>query len=72
MKITEPYKEIEAKLTLKLEELKINGTDKSFRKPNSFSVCSKLPKIELLTFSADLLKWQRLWDQFDSSIHQNE
>ena len=29
MKITESYHEIEAELTLKLKELKINGTDES-------------------------------------------
>ena len=72
MKIAEPYHEIEAELTLKLEELKINGTDKSSEKPNSFSVSSELPKIELPVFSGDLLKWQGFWDQFDISIHQNE
>ena len=72
MKIAELYHEIEAELTLKLEELKINGTDKSSENPNSFSVSSKLPKIELPVFSGDLLKWQGFWDQFDISIHQNE
>ena len=72
MKITEPYHEIEAELTLKLEELKINGTDKSSEKLNSFPVSSNLPKIELPVFSGDLLKWHGFWDQFDISIHQNE
>ena len=68
MKITEPYHETEAELTLKLEELKINGT----KKQNSFSVSSKLPKIELPIFSGDLLKWHGFWYQFDISIHQNK
>ena len=57
---------------MKLEELKINGTDKSSEKPNSFSVSSELPKIELPVFSGDPLKWQGFWDQFDISIHQNK
>ena len=64
-KITEPYHKIEAELTLKIEELKITGTDKRSEKPNSFNVSSKLPKIELPVFSRDPLKWQRFWDQFD-------
>ena len=57
MKITEPYREIETELTLKLEELKINNTNKSPKKPNSFSVSSKLPKTELPLFSGDPLRW---------------
>ena len=62
MKITETYNETEAELTLKLEELKINGTDKSSKKPKSFSVCSKLLKIELPLFSGDPLKLLGFWD----------
>ena len=72
MTITEPYHEIKAELILKLEEFKINETDKRSEKSNSFSVSSKLPKIELPVFSGDPLKWQGFWDQFDISIHQNE
>ena len=72
MKIIEPYREIEAELVLKLQKLKINETDKSSEKPNSFSVKSKLSKMELPLFSGDPLKLQIFWDQFDILIHQNE
>ena len=56
MKITEPFHEIEGKLTWKLEELKLNRTDKSSEKPNSLSVSVKLPKTEMSVFSGDPLK----------------
>ena len=62
MKIIEPYREIEAELVLKLQKLKINETDKSSEKPNSFSVKSKLSKMELPLFSGDPLKLQIFWD----------
>ena len=32
----------------------------------------KLPKIELSKFSGQALKWQTLWDQFESAIHSKE
>ena len=72
MKITEPFHEIEGKLTWKLEELKLNRTDKSSEKPNSLSVSVKLPKTEMSVFSGDPLKQQGFWDQFSISIHRNE
>ena len=48
MKITEPYLEIEAELTLKLEELKINETDKSSEKPNSLVLVASYLKLSCL------------------------
>ena len=32
----------------------------------------KLPKLELKKFDGNTLKWQEVWDAFDSTIHQNE
>ena len=31
----------------------------------------KLPKLELLKFSGNVLKWQEFWDSFEASIHKN-
>ena len=33
---------------------------------------SRLSKIELPVFKEDPLKWQGFWDQFQTSIHNNE
>ena len=44
MTIAEPYHEIKAELILKLEEFKINETDKRFEKSNSFSVEQQVAK----------------------------
>ena len=38
----------------------------------SISNVSRLPKIELPVFKGDPLKWQGFWDQFKTSIHENE
>ena len=32
----------------------------------------KLPQLELKKFDDNVLKWQKSWDAFDSTIHQNE
>ena len=32
----------------------------------------KLPKIEVATFSGDLLNWKTFWEQFDISIHSRK
>ena len=39
---------------------------------SSISNVSRLPKIELPVFKGDPLKWQGFWDQFQTSIHNNE
>ena len=31
----------------------------------------KLPRIELPKFSADVLKFQDFWDQFEAAVHNN-
>ncbi|CAG4938759.1 unnamed protein product [Parnassius apollo] len=33
------------------------------------NVASRLPKLELLKFHGDVLRWQEFWDRFYSSIH---
>ncbi|XP_049886869.1 uncharacterized protein LOC126381439 [Pectinophora gossypiella] len=30
---------------------------------------TKLPKLELMKFNGDVLKWQEFWDKFESNIH---
>ena len=32
----------------------------------------KLPKLELPTYSGDLLKFQNFWDQFEAAVHNND
>ena len=49
-----------------MEQIKVK------KKTDSFSVSSKLLKIELPVFGGDPLKWQGFWDQFDISIHQSK
>ena len=36
------------------------------------SVSVKLPKMELVKFNGDVLKWQEFWDSFQSSVHENQ
>ena len=31
-----------------------------------------LPILEIPTFNGNILKWQEFWDQFETSIHNNE
>ena len=36
------------------------------------STTVKLPKIDMVTFSGDKLKWTEFWDSFECAIHQNK
>jgi hypothetical protein len=39
---------------------------------NSSNKNVKLPKLQLVKFDGNMLKWQEFWDSFDSSVNQNE
>ena len=30
----------------------------------------KLPRLDIRSFSGDVLRWQEFWDVFDASVHQ--
>ena len=32
----------------------------------------KLPKLDMLSFSGDKLKWNEFWDSFESAVHRNK
>ena len=32
----------------------------------------KLPKLDMLAFSGDKLKWNEFWDSFESAVHKNK
>ena len=79
MKVISPFDEIEAMINLKLSSI---AKDKEPIPPDSVSLpspslsshssVSRLPKIELPVFKGDPLQWQGFWDQFNTSIHNNE
>ncbi|XP_069108234.1 uncharacterized protein [Argopecten irradians] len=54
-----------------------NNTIRFTEVPPSFnkhisSQYHKLPKLDLPTFSGDILEWQSFWDSFDTAIHSNQ
>lgn len=51
---------------LDLERSRLDG---AHARPHTATV--KLPKLELMKFYGDLLKWPEFWDSFESSIHDN-
>lgn len=71
-----PASEADAALDIKLIEITKPNVAASLSLPapsvSSGTSISRLPKIELLTFKGDPLKWQGFWDQFKISIHENE
>ena len=74
MKILEPTHELLAEVSMKLDSFDA-GVMQGKESSGSFKSVSarcKLPKFELPSFKGDALKWQGFWDQFNSSIHQNE
>ena len=32
----------------------------------------KVPKLDMLTFSGDKLKWSEFWDAFENAVHNNK
>ena len=42
------------------------------KKEKELATTVKLPKIELMSFSGDKLKWSEFWDSFESAIHNNK
>ena len=68
---------VESEIDFRISQIvKANESTSSLALPapsvSSISNVSKLPKIELPVFKGDPLKWQGFWDQFQTSIHNNE
>ena len=68
---------VESEIDFRISQIvKANESTSSLTLPtpsvSSISNVSKLPKIELPVFKGDPLKWQGYWDQFQTSIHNNE
>ena len=68
---------VESEIDLRISQIvKANESTSSLALPapsvSSISNVSKLPKIELPVIKGDPLKWQGFWDQFQTSIHNNE
>lgn len=76
MQLMFPASQVEAAIDLKLQEIAKPSDTASVSFPthsvSSGTSVSRLPKIELPTFKGDPLKWQGFWDQFKTSIHENE
>ena len=46
--------------------------EKQDKKEKELATTVKLPKIEIMTFSGNKLKWIEFWDSFESAIHNNK
>lgn len=52
-----------------------NGSSSASSAANSAAnspIPVKLPKLQLVTFDGDVLKWNEFWDSFSASVHRNE
>ena len=66
-----PVHQILAEISAKSESIKSTiPSSASHVSENKRSL--RLPKLELREFSGNPLEWQSFWDQFQSSIHNNE
>ena len=46
--------------------------EKQELREKELSTTVKLPKLDMVTFSGDKLKWTEFWDSFECAIHQNK
>ena len=78
MEFSDPTHELLAEIGEKLQSLSVSSTGSEPLNPlqtssvKSFSSRCRLPKFELPVFKGDPLSWQGFWDQFSTSIHENE
>ena len=73
MRLIQPADEIEAAIDIKLSEISLIKNPPVFSvSPSTVSNACRLPKIDLIAFEGDPLKWQGFWDQFQVSFHENE
>ena len=78
MEFSDPTHELLADIAEKLQSLSVNSAGSGSLNPTgSSSVKSvssryRLPKFELPVFKGDPLSWQGFWDQFSTSIHEND
>ena len=72
LKIVEPSHRLLVEVGLRVESLSIDKHSSSSSTVTSSVIRCKLPKIELPIFHGNPLKWQGFWDQFNTSINENE
>jgi len=75
MEFTDPTHELLAEVTSKLQSLAVTHSEvgqASASSAKSTSSRCRLPKFELPIFKGDPLSWQGFWDQFSTSINDNE
>ena len=71
MNFIKPVHHILAEISEKIESIKSTiSSSASNVSENKRSL--RLPKLDLRAFSGNPLEWQSFWDQFQSSIHNNE
>lgn len=78
MEFSDPTHELLAEISEKLQSLSVSSTGSEPLNPigsssvKSVSSRCRLPKFELPVFKGDPLSWQGFWDQFNTSIHEND
>ena len=78
MEFSDPTHELLAEISEKLRSLSVSSTGSEplnslgTSSVKSLSSRCRLPKFELPVFKGDPLSWQGFWDQFSTSIHENE
>jgi len=75
MEFTDPTHELLAEVTSKLQSLAVTHSEvgqASASSAKSTSSRCRLPKFELPIFKGDPLSWQGFWDQFSTSINDND
>ena len=78
MEFSDPTHELLAEIAEKLQSLSVNSVGSETLIPTgstsvkSVSSRCRLPKFELPVFKGDPLSWQGFWDQFSTSIHEND
>ena len=64
---------LQSETEIKTAKMKIHEVEKrsDSKSPASHRVTVKLPKLELMKFDGNVLKWQEFWDSFETTIHDN-
>ena len=69
MEFSDPTHELLAEIGEKLQSLSVSSTGSEPLNPLG---TSSVKNFELPVFKGDPLSWQGFWDQFSTSIHENE